>query len=276
MKNVIILVIVFILQIGCGSKKNNLAEIKISAALETAVLDGKIIDLTHTFSKNSIYWVTAKEFKLDTVAYGETQGGYFYSAYNFETAEHGGTHIDAPIHFAANSQSLDEIPLTKLIGEGIKINVTEKVKGNYDYQITVKDFLDWEKQNGEIPDNSIILLETGFSNFYPNKKKYLGTDKRGEEAIKQLHFPGLSPEAATWLVNNKNIKSIGLDTASIDYGQSTTFESHIILLSENIPVFENITNLDKLPPRNFKIIALPMKIEGGSGGPLRIVAILAN
>lgn len=128
----------------------------------------------------------------------------------------------------------------------------------------------------QIPNESIVLLETGFSKFYPDKEKYLGTLERGTEAVKELHFPGLSPEAAEWLVGNRKINAIGLDTPSIDYGQSTLFKSHVILLSENIPAFENLTNLDKLPSKGFEIIALPMKIKGGSGSPLRIIALLKD
>ncbi len=236
-----------------------------------------IIDLSHEFSKETIYWVTAKEFKLDTVFRGKTDKGFYYSANNITTAEHGGTHIDAPIHFYEGGQSVDEIPLEKLIGNGIKIDVSEKALNNPDYLISIEDFTNWEaKENMKIPDGSIVLLETGYSKYYPDKVKYLGTDLRGSDAIKLLHFPGLSPEAAAWLVKNRNIKSIGLDTPSIDYGQSEYFKSHVILLSENIPAFENLTNLDKLPANNFEVIALPMKIKGGSGGPLRIVALLNN
>lgn len=237
---------------------------------------GNLVDLTHTFSKETVYWVTAKEFKLDTVAYGETENGYFYAANNFETAEHGGTHIDAPIHFAANTQSVDEIPLEKLMGSAIKINVSAKAKNNPDYLITVEDFTNWEKEHGQIPQGTIILLETGYAAYYPDKEKYLGTDERGPEAVAKLHFPGLSPEAAKWLVANRDIKSIGLDTASIDYGQSIDFRTHVILLSENIPVFENVANLDQLPAKGFQVIAMPMKIKGGSGGPLRIVALIPH
>ncbi|MCM3900094.1 MAG: cyclase family protein, partial [Pyrinomonadaceae bacterium] len=103
---------------------------------------------------------------------------------------------------------------------------------------------------------------------------YLGTEERGAEAVAKLHFPGLHPDAARWLAANRSIKAIGLDTASIDFGQSTLFESHRILFDKNIPAFENVANLDRLPPKGFSVIALPMKIKGGSGGPLRIVAIL--
>ncbi|WP_282163272.1 cyclase family protein [Ulvibacterium marinum] len=237
----------------------------------------QIVDLTHVFSEETVYWVTAKEFEFDIVAQGETDKGYYYSANNFATAEHGGTHIDAPIHFSEKGQTVDEIPLHNLMGEAIKINISAKALGNPDYQISTEDFMNWEKEKGtQIPDGSIILLETGFSKFYPDKMKYLGTDQRGEKAVQLLHFPGLSPEAAQWLVDNRKIKSIGIDTPSIDYGQSQYFETHVILLGQNIPAFENLTNLDKLPETGFKIIALPMKIKQGSGAPLRIVALLGN
>ncbi len=272
MKNILLFITIALLVLGC--QNNSTVKNIVSEEGPKPFPNGKIIDLTHTFSRESIYWVTAKEFELDTVAYGDTDNGFFYSANNFTTAEHGGTLIDAPIHFAKNAQTVDEIPLENLIGSAIKIVVSEKALKNPDYMISVEDFTDWENTNGKIPDGSIVLLETGYSTFYPDKIKYLGTDERGPDAVAKLHFPGLSPEAAKWLVNNRNIHAIGLDTPSIDFGQSKLFESHVTLLSKNIPAFENVTNLDKLPIKGFSVIALPMKIKGGSGGPLRIVAIL--
>ena len=234
-----------------------------------------IVDLSHDYSAETIYWVTAKEFQLDTVFKGDTDKGFYYAANNFSTAEHGGTHIDAPIHFAKNGQTVDEIPLEKLMGPAIKIDVSKSAFTSPDYLISIQDFLDWEeKEKIQIPEGSIVLLQTNYSKYYPDKLKYLGTEERGPDAIKQLHFPGLSPEAATWLVEKRNINAIGLDTPSIDFGQSEYFKSHVILLSKNIPVFENLTNLDQLPASGFEIIALPMKIKEGSGAPLRIVAIL--
>ena len=119
-------------------------------------------------------------------------------------------------------------------------------------------------------------MRTGFGKFYPDRKRYLGTDQRGAAAVANLHFPGLDPSAARWLTEGRNIKAIGLDTASIDYGQSKLFESHRILFARDIPAFENVANLDKLPARGFSVIALPMKIKGGSGGPLRIIAVVAG
>ena len=242
---------------------------------DTAFYNRKIVDLTHEFSDETVYWVTAKEFEMEVVADGETDMGFYYAANNFSTAEHGGTHIDAPIHFAKGKQYVNEIPLENLMGSAIKIDVSEKALINPDYLVSIEDFTHWEKTNGmQIPDGSIVLLETGFSKYYPDKKTYLGTDQRGPEAVKLLHFPGLSPEAAQWLVDQRDIKSVGLDTPSIDYGQSQYFKSHVILLSKNIPAFENLTNLSELPSKGFDVVALPMKIKEGSGAPLRIIALV--
>lgn len=246
-----------------------------TSSIANQLAKSQIIDLTHSFSDETVYWVTAKEFHLDTVFAGQTDKGFYYSAFNFETAEHGGTHIDAPIHFAEGKQTVDKIPLQNLVGQAVKIDVSDKALNNPDYQITEEDLMHWEKvNNSQIPEGCIILLETGYSRFYPDKKKYLGTDQRGKEALKLLHFPGLSPEAAEWLVKNRKVKAVGIDTPSIDYGQSEYFKTHVILLSENIPAFENLAYLDKLPNKGFSVIALPMKIKGGSGSPLRIVALL--
>ena len=235
---------------------------------------GRVIDLTYAFDANSVYWPTAEQFKLETDFEGVTDKGYFYSAYRFSAAEHGGTHLDSPVHFAKGHLTVDELPLDRLMGSAIVIDVTTKCATNPDYLVSVDDFENWEKQNGRIAPDTIVLLRTGFGKFYPDRKKYLGTDERGADAVPKLHFPGLDPEAARWLTQNRSIKAIGLDTASIDRGQSTLFESHRILFDKNIPAFENVANLDQLPVKGFSVIALPMKIKGGSGGPLRIVALL--
>jgi len=237
---------------------------------------GQWIDLSYDLSEETIYWPTAEPFKLDTVAAGVTEKGYYYSAYQFCAAEHGGTHIDAPIHFAEGRKTVDQLPLTQLIAPAIKIDVSQKASANRDYQISVEDFNSWESSNGRIPDGSIVLLQTGYGQYWPDREKYLGTAMRGPEGVAQLHFPGLHPEAATWLVNNRSISAIGLDTASIDYGQSQTFDSHVTLMGHNIPAFENVANLEKVPTVGAHVIALPIKIKGGSGGPLRIIAFLPD
>lgn len=240
---------------------------------KTGFPTGTWIDLTHAFDDQTIYWPTADPFHLDTVFAGTTDSGYYYSAFQYCAAEHGGTHLDAPVHFAEGQQAADEIPLERLIGAAVKVDVSEKALADPDYQITADDFMEWEQKNGKLPEGAIVLLRTGYEQFWPDRKAYMGTDERGADAVAKLHFPGLHPDAARWLVANRAVHAIGLDTPSIDYGQSTRFESHQILFKANIPAFENLASLDKLPAKDFWVVALPMKIKGGSGGPLRIVAL---
>ncbi|MSQ98361.1 MAG: cyclase family protein [Xanthomonadales bacterium] len=234
----------------------------------------RIIDLSHAFDATTIYWPTASGFELLTDFKGTTNGGFYYEANTFRSAEHGGTHLDAPAHFAEGQLHVDQVPLESLIGPAVLINVTEQVSADRDYQVSADDFLTWETAHGTLPDGIIILLRTGFGAFWPDRKAYLGTEVQGADAVPLLHFPGLHPDAAQWLVEHRAIHAIGLDTASIDYGQSTGFESHRALMAKGIPVFENVAGMDQLPTSGFQVIALPMKITGGSGGPLRIVAII--
>jgi kynurenine formamidase len=237
---------------------------------------GKIVDLSHAYDEQAVYWPTAEAFRLEKDFEGMTEKGYYYAANKFSTAEHGGTHIDAPLHFAKGRNSVDQIPLEQLMGQAILLDVTKQCAANPDYQVQAADFQAWEKANGAIPKDAIVLLRTGYGKYWPDRKKYMGTDERGAQAVPKLHFPGLHPEAARWLAQNRSVKAVGLDTPSIDYGQSTLFESHRALFEKNVPAFENLANLDQLPLKDFYLIALPMKIKGGSGGPLRVIAILPD
>jgi kynurenine formamidase len=243
---------------------------------KTSLEQGRIVDLSYPFGPSTVYWPTAEAFHLEKDFEGTTEGGFYYSAYRYRAAEHGGTHIDAPVHFAKGRHSVDEIPLEQLLGWAIVVDVAQQCRRNADYRVSTQDLLNWERRNGRIPTGAIVFLRTGFGDHYPDRKKYLGTDERGPAAVAKLHFPGLHPDAARWLTLNRSIKAIGLDTASIDYGQSTQYESHRILFEKNIPAFENVANLDQLPAKGFRGIALPMKIEKGSGGPLRIIALLGR
>lgn len=234
---------------------------------------GSWIDLTHAFSENTVYWPTdTLGFSLEELAYGPTDGGYFYAAYRYSAAEHGGTHLDAPIHFAEGRQTNDEIPLSSLMGPAAVVDLSDRTSP--DYLISVEDLTGWESEHGEIQEGAILLLRTGWDTRYADRAALLGTDGVGEEAIPQLHFPGLSTEAAEWLVTNRSVAAIGIDTPSVDFGQSSDFSAHVVLFENNIPGFENVANLDQLPPTGSYVVALPMKIEGGSGGPLRIVAFV--
>lgn len=258
--------------LGCQAQSEGRMDAVRTEVLRSA-FDGSMgtwLDLTHSFSERSVFWPTdTLGFQLEELAFGHTEGGWFYSSYRYSGAEHGGTHLDAPIHFAEGRRTSDQIPLTSLIGPAVVIDVSERA--HPDYLVSVEDLTAWEREHGRIPDGSILLVRTGWDSRYADRAAYLGTDMVGPDAVARLHFPGLGAEAAQWLVENRRIGSFGIDTPSVDYGQSTDFRAHVILYEANIPGFENLAGLEQLPPTGGYVVALPMKIEGGSGGPLRIV-----
>jgi kynurenine formamidase len=234
----------------------------------------RVIDLTHPFDAETVYWPTAEPFRLAVVFHGQTEGGFHYEANAFAAAEHGGTHLDAPCHFAEGQRSVDAVPLEDLIGPGVVVDVSEACARDRDHRVTIAELEAWEHEHGRIPDGAIVLLCTGFGRYWPDRVRYLGTDARGPEAVAALHFPGLDAPAARWLVGERAIAAVGLDTASIDLGQSKTFDAHRALAQANVPILENVAALEQLPARGFRVFALPMKIAGGSGGPVRIAALV--
>ncbi|HXV87265.1 MAG TPA: cyclase family protein [Gemmatimonadales bacterium] len=242
--------------------------------LHQVLAQARWVDLSYAFNAQTIYWPTAEGFRLDTVAAGITPLGYYYAANNLRTSEHGGTHLDAPLHFAEGKNSADRIPLDQLVGPAVVVDVAASAGANPDYLVTVADLAAFERDHGRIPDGAILLVRTGWGSRWPDRARYLGTDRTGPEAVPLLHFPGIDSSAARWLVTQRRVDAVGIDTPSLDFGQSTTFETHRILYAANIPGFENVAQLDQLPQTGAFVIALPMKIEGGSGGPLRIVAVL--
>ena len=241
----------------------------------SAVFDGsggRWIDLSYVYSEETLYWPTEDGFQLEELAYGETEAGYFYSSYKISTAEHGGTHLDAPIHFSRGGMSAEQIPLDRLIAPAVVVDVA--ARATPDYLIGVGDLEEWERTHGRIPDGAILLLRTGWGERWPDRIGYLGTERTGPEAVAELHFPGIHPEAARWITDQRNVAAVGIDTPSIDYGQSTGFEAHVIIYGSDIPGFENVANLQEIPEVGAFVVALPMKVAGGSGGPLRIVAFV--
>jgi len=232
----------------------------------------KAVDLTYTFDENTIYWPTSPGFHWEKTQWGKSPGGYFYSSANYGANEHGGTHLDSPIHFSEGGASTEQIPVSKLIAPAIVVDISAACARNADYRLTVADLQAFEQMHGRIPNGSVLLVHTGWGRFWPDKKRYLGSDKKGDVA--NLHFPGVSREAAEFLVKNRPLNGLGVDTASIDYGQSKDFIVHRVLYGAGWYGLENVANLDKLPAKGATLIALPMKIKGGTGGPARIVAIL--
>jgi kynurenine formamidase len=195
-------------------------------------------------------------------------------ANRFSAPEHGGTHIDAPIHFFKAGQTVDQIPLQRLVGDGVCVDVAQKCSADRDYLVTVEDLRAWEEHHKISLAEKIVFLSTGYTRWWPNRVEYLGTAATGRAAVGQLHFPGLDPAAATWLATQRRIKVVGIDTASIDHGPSGDFSSHVNLFRHNVPALENLAALDKLPPMGFRVVAMPMKIAEGSGSPCRVAAII--
>jgi len=238
------------------------------AALDVA----KVIDLSYTFGPDTVYWPTAESFTLERVAYGPTPQGYWYAANNICMAEHGGTHMDAPIHFAEHKRTAEAVPLSSCIGPAVVADVRAQCRADRDYRLTVADLTTWEAAHGRIPAGAIVIMHSGWGTTWPDKQRYLGTATKGDVA--NLHFPGFSREAAEFLVGQRDIAAVGVDTASIDYGQSTDFIVHRVINGADKPAFENLANVERLPPSGATLIALPIKIAGGSGGPARVIAVL--
>lgn len=232
-----------------------------------------IVDLTHALDSETIFWPTSPmRLEHKELSYGMTDAGYFYSAYTLSLPEHGGTHLDAPIHFSSTGMTADQIPIRSLLGRCIIIDVSEKAQSDRDYKLAVQDILDFEAAHGRIEPRSIVLLRTGWSAYWPDVKSYLGDDTPGDAS--RLSFPSFGAEAAAFLIEQRQVKAIGVDTASIDRGQSTDFMVHQVVAAHNIPAFENLTNLDQLPQKGAFLVALPTKVGGGSGAPLRAVAFI--
>ena len=233
----------------------------------------KVVDLTHSFDEKTIYWPNSPStFKLTKLADGQSEAGFYYRMNSFCAPEHGGTHLDAPSHFAKDGRTADQIPLSQLVAPGVVLDVTKPAAADADYRLTAADVLEWEKKHGAIPSGTIVLLRTGWGKRYPDRKAYFGDDRPGKTDA--LHFPSYGEDAARLLVEQRGVGALGIDTASVDYGPSRDFIVHRIGAAQNVANLENLANLDQLPERGATVIALPMKIAGGSGGPVRIVALI--
>jgi kynurenine formamidase len=233
----------------------------------------RVVDLTHAFEARTLYWPTSpSRFERTSLHHGPSGAGYFYSAGAFCAPEHGGTHLDAPVHFAEGAAAAEAVPLERLVAPAVVIDVTAQAARDPDYRLTPADLAAWEKANGPVPRGAIVLLRTGWSARWPDAKRYLGDDRAGDAS--GLHFPSYGAEAVGTLVLERGVAALGVDTASIDHGPSRDFAVHRVAAGAGVPAFENLASLDALPATGAVVVALPMKIAGGSGGPLRAIALV--
>ena len=233
----------------------------------------RVVDLTHAYDETTLYWPTSPSaFEMKTLADGTTPGGFYYSSYAFCTPEHGGTHLDAPVHFAKGGRAMGGLPLAQLVAPAVVIDVTTQAAADAAYLVTRADVEGFERTHGRVPAGSMVLVRTGWSRFWPNRRQYFGDDTPGDAS--KLRFPGYGEDATRLLVQERRVAMLGIDTASIDHGPSTTFIAHRIGAEAGVANLENLTNLDALPPTGAVVVALPMKIAKGSGGPARVIALV--
>ncbi len=233
----------------------------------------RLVELTHPLDSASLFWPTSPAgFTMTRLAFGPSARGWFYSSNAIALPEHGGTHLDAPIHFFEGGASVDQIPLDRLVAPAVVIDVSDSASRNPDYRLTPADVANFEKRHGRITPGTIVLLRTGWDRRWPDRKAYFGDATPGDAS--HLHFPSYGAEAARLLVEARKVAAIGVDVASIDYGPSVDFEVHRIAAAGGVPGFENLRGLEAVPPRGALVAALPALIRNGSGGPLRAIAIV--
>jgi kynurenine formamidase len=233
----------------------------------------RMVDLTHPLNEHTLTWPTSPaKYRLHPIHYGPTDGGFFYADNSVELPEHGGTHLDAPIHFGEGKQTTDRIPLERLIAPAVVIDVAARAAADPDHRLSAAEVRAFEAEHGRIAPGTIVLLRTGWSARWPDRLAYLGDDTPDDAS--RLRFPSYGVDAARLLVEERGVAGLGVDAASIDYGRSTDFMVHRIAAERDVFGLENLTRLDELPPTGGVIIALPILIEGGSGGPVRAVALV--
>jgi kynurenine formamidase len=229
----------------------------------------RLVDLTHTLDYDSPYWpekAPGSPFQTSIATTYQKDGNF---TRNLCLPEHSGTHMDAPVHFDSEGESVDKIAVGKLFAPAVVIDVSSAAKSNADYRVTVQDIEEWVGWHGEIPSGSVVFFRTGWDEWWPSQEKYMNPDGDGI-----LHFPGLSLEAARYLLKYACPVGIGIDTASVDYGPATDCPVHNLTMHAGIYHLENVANLEQLPATGFSVIALPPKLGGGSGAPARVIALV--
>jgi len=227
-----------------------------------------VIDLTHSLNDRSPSWEGTAESPFHTKE-TETLDRDGYYARVITTPEHYGTHLDAPAHFARGMWTVEQIPAERLVRPMVVLNVRNKASGHPDYEISVADIAEWEGQNGQIPSGAVVMVYTGWDERWNTPLAYRNAGSDGT-----LHFPGYSLEAAQFLVKTRSAVALGIDTLSIDPGAEKEFPVHHFTAKASVYQLENVANLSLVPPTGTTVIVGPMKLENGSGGPVRLLALV--
>ena len=226
----------------------------------------RVIDLSYAINDKLVRWPgDEKVFEAEVNASIEKDG---YFTRSFWTLEHYGTHLDAPVHFAPGKTTVDQIPVKQFFGPAVVLDVQPDGAKNADYQLPVARVEEWEKRHRPIPEGAIVLLRTGWSARWPDAERY-----RNEDTLGRMHFPGFSVDAAKLLIERK-VSGLGCDSMSVDYGASADFAVHHLTLGSGLYHLENLADLSALPETGAFLVVAPIKLEGGSGGPVRVFALL--
>jgi kynurenine formamidase len=226
----------------------------------------RVVDLTYALNDRLPKWPGDRR-GFEARENGNLQrDGYFTR--HIWMLEHYGTHLDAPAHFVAGQQTVDQIAPQRLFGPAVVIDVTANVRDDVDYRLLPRRIERWERENGRIPQGAIVLLRTGWSNRWPDEERYRNMGRGGN-----MRFPGYSLEAAKVLIE-RGVVGLGIDTFSVDYGRSKEFEVHKLSHGAGLYHLENLADLSALPESGAYLVVAPIKLEGGSGGSVRVFAIL--
>ena len=226
----------------------------------------RVLDLSYAISDKVVPWPGDKDSFEAKVNATVEKNGYFTRG--FRMLEHFGTHLDAPIHFPPGKATVDQIPTRQLFGPAVVLDVRADAAKDDDYLLTVSRVEEWEKKYGRIPEGAIVLLRTGWASRWPDAQRYRNQDAKGK-----MHFPGFSVEAVRVFIDRK-VSGLGCDTLSADYGASTDFAVHHLSLGAGLYHLENLADLSEVPDSGAFLFVAPIKLEGGSGGPVRVFAIL--
>lgn len=258
--------LVGLLAAGCGSEPKEKSPVKEDLLAGIAAGKSRVIDLTHALDGTFPAW-TAAEKAFEAAVMGELERDGYFSR-RVTLLEHFGTHLDAPAHFAAGRETVDQIPAEKLFGPAVVLDVRGEAAADADYRVTAEKVAEWEARHGRIPRGAIVLLRTGWAARAGDGKRYRNEDAKGVR-----HFPGYSLEAAKLLVD-RGVSGLGIDSPSVDYGPSTEFEVHRASHGAGLYHLENLADLGKLPESGAFLVVAPIKLTAGSGGPARVFAIV--
>ena len=226
----------------------------------------RVLDLSYAINDKLVPWPGDERWFEAKINASVEKSGYFTRS--FWMLEHYGTHLDAPAHFPPGKATVDQIPARQLFGPAVVLDVRAEGAKDADYQLPAAPVEEWEKRHGRTPSGAIVLLRTGWASRWPDAQKY-----RNMDAQERMHFPGFSIEAAKLLIERK-VSGLGCDTMSVDYGASEDFAVHHLTLGSGLYHLENLADLSALPESGAFLVVAPIKLEGGSGGPARVFALL--